>query len=327
VADTNQTGDLYISYNNGTDWQLLQQSCKLYINKYQWLVKDTNSTAILKMEAPFGSFLSKAFLISKVLRPSVDFLCTDSFRLSWNKHIYANAYRIYTLTDSPYLKPILTVADTFIVMKRSVYPQLVYAVEPLLSNSIPAARSIAIDITQQGVKCFYKTIYFNLLRENTLELVLELDAVSYVDSVFFEMVTAGGQLLQAYGGTKTNTGNIYKQTIEDAPAGSSYWRARIKLKSGAVVYTEIITALTSGRKYILFYPNPVSGNRLLKYILQQDLPPGTRLQLFDVTGRSLKDYMQMPGTIDLRTFAPGVYFYKLFSADQKVLETGKLVVQ
>jgi hypothetical protein len=59
VADTNQTGNLWISYDNGTNWQLLKQSLKIYTNQYQWLVKDTNSTAVLRMETAFGNFFSK----------------------------------------------------------------------------------------------------------------------------------------------------------------------------------------------------------------------------------------------------------------------------
>ena len=327
VADTNQTGNLYISYNNGVNWQLIKQSCKLYNNKYQWQIKDTSSRSILKMETAFGSFFSKEFVISKVIRPAVDFICADSFRLSWNKHVYADAYRIYTLTDSPYLKPILLVSDTFIVMKRALYPQLVYAVEPILDNNLSAARSIAIDINLQGVKCFYKTFYYNLQSENALELVLELSAPEYADSIFFEQVTANGQLVKAYAGIKVSSNNIYRQLINDAPAGNSYWRTAIKLKNGAVVYTEIISVLTSGKKYILFYPNPINRNELLHYVLQQDLPPGSKLLLFDIMGRLLKNYNDIPADIDLRSLAPGLIVYKLFSNDNKLLETGKLVVQ
>ncbi|WP_170971188.1 S8 family peptidase [Ilyomonas limi] len=327
VADSNQTGNLYISYNGGTSWQLLQQSLKLYTNQYQWLIKDTNSRAVLKMETSFGNFLSKEFIISQELRPSVDFFCADSFRLSWNKYVYADAYKIYTLTDSPYLKDILTVSDTFVVIKRSLHPELVYAVEPVLSNKLPAARSIALNVAAQGVQCFYKTFYYNLLGGNNLELVLELGAPDYIDSVFFEQVTANGEPLQTYSGTKVNSSSIYKRLISSTPTGTSYWKASIKLKNGAVLYTEIISVLTSGKKYIFFYPNPVLRYGSLKYMLQQDLPSDSKLQLFDITGRLLKNYEEMPNNIDLQTFAPGVFIYKLFSSDNHLLETGKLVVQ
>ncbi len=328
VADTNQTGNLYISYNRGTNWELLKQSHKVYTNQYLWPIKDTSSTAILKMETSFGDFLSKEFIINKVIRPSVDFVCTDSFGLSWSKQLYATGYRIFALTDSPYLKPILTVTDTFVVLKRSVYPWLVYAVEPVLSNNLPAARSIAMDITFQGVNCFYKTFYYDLQDQNKLDLILELSAASYADSVYFEQVTATGQWLQTWGAAKVNGANrLYHQLVSDAPAGVSYWRAKIKLGSGGVVYTGSFAVLTTGKQHIRFYPNPAGRNSPLIYVLRQGIPASSRLQLFDVSGRLLKNYSEMPGSIDVSSFATGMFIYKLMSSDGQLLETGKLVIQ
>ena len=328
VADTNQTGNLYISYNREANWQLLQPSYKIYANQYPWAIKDTNSTAVLKMETGFGDFLSKEFIISKVIRPKVDFVCTDSFSLSWNKHIYADSYKIFALTDSPYLEHILTVTDTFSVMKRTIYPWLVYAVEPVLNNTIPASRSIALDITLQGVTCFYKTFYYNLLDQNQLDLVLELSAPAYVDSVYFERITPNGQLLQIHGAIKINGTNfIYHQLVNDVPSGSTYWRARIKLKSGGILYTDQFVVLTSGERYIVFYPNPVRRNSMLTYVLQQGIPNNCQLQLFDMSGRLLREYSEMPGSIDVSAFAAGMIIYKLISVDGKVLEKGKLIVQ
>jgi hypothetical protein len=328
VTDTNETGNLFISYNNGSTWEPIKTSQKLYINQYNWLIKDTASAAILKMETSYGVFFSSPFIISKVTRIVVDFFCTDSFRLSWNKHVYADSYKIFTLTDSPYLKLILTVNDTFAVFQKSTYPSLVYAVEPLLVNGLPAARSIAQNIALQGVNCFYKTFYYNVQDQNKLDLVLELSIASYVDSIFYEKVTASGQTQEVYGVVKVvNNDRIYHQLVNTPPPGTTYMRARIKLKSGATVYTDIINVITSGNKYLLFYPNPVGRNGQLSYALQQGVPTGSHLSLFDVNGRLLKKYAFIPDKIDVAGFAPGMYIYQLFSIDNTVLETGKLVIQ
>src|SRR4029079_16041112 len=56
IADTNQTGNLYISYDNGINWQLIKASQKISTNVYQWPIKDTSSVAQLKMETYFGNF-------------------------------------------------------------------------------------------------------------------------------------------------------------------------------------------------------------------------------------------------------------------------------
>jgi len=327
VADTNQTGNLFISYDRGTNWSLLQGDHKISTNRYEWPVKDTNSTAVLKMETGFGDFFSREFIISKVTRPKVDFMCTDSFGISWNKYVYAANYKVFALTDSPYLKHILTVNDTNIVIKRSNFPWFVYAVEPVLTNHIPAARSGAFDITQQGVSCFYKTFYYNLLDQNKLELVLELSAPAYADSIYWQQVTETGQVLQTFGAVKVDGSVfIYQQFIDKVASGTTYWRSRIKLKNGAAVYTDKISVITSGNNYILFFPNPVLRNGVLTYILQQGISNSSRLQLFDINGRLLKDFSEMPGSIDVSSMQPGIIIFKLIGAGGKVLQHGKLMI-
>lgn len=327
VADTNHTGNLYISYNGGTTWQLIKTGHKIYTNYYQWPIKDTASRALFRMETSFGNFFSTEFVISKVIRPNIDFLCADSFGLSWNKHIYASGYKLYTMIDSAYLKSILTVADSFVVLKRNLYPQLVYAVEPLLANNIPASRSIAFDITQQGVSCFYRTFYYNLLDENKLDLVLELSAAPLVDSAWFEMVSSSGGLINTIGSVKViSFSAIYHQLATDLPQGTSYWRVRIKLKSGSTVYTEIISVLTSGKKAILFYPNPVKRNQPLSWVIRQGVPSSSRLQLYDITGRLLRDYNELPFSIKTAGISPGIIVYKLFGIDGILIEAGRIVL-
>jgi Subtilase family len=327
VADTNHTGNLSISYNNGTSWQLLKQSHKIYSNQYHWQIKDTASTAVLKMETTFGTFFSRNFIISKVINTKVDFICADSFQLSWNKHVYATAYKIFALTDSAYLKPIATVTDTFKLFQKAGYPYLVYAVEPVLSNSIPAARSVASNIEFQGVYCFYKTFYYNQLDGNNVDLVLELSAPGFVDSVFFEWVTPQGQLQQTYGGVKvTNNNPQYTQFANKLIRGITYFRGKIKLKNGAIVYTDIISLLTSGSQNIVFYPNPASRRGVLKYVLMQGIPADNRIQFFDITGRMIRNFSSLPTIIDISNFPTGIVIYKLFRADNKPLETGKLII-
>ena len=327
VADTNQTGNLFISYNNGNNWQLIKQSHKIYTNQLQWQIKDTACAALLKMETTFGTFYSAGFIISKVTRTKVDFICADSFQLSWDKHVFANAYRIFASTDSAYLKPILTVTDTFRLFSRAQYPYLVYAVEPVLSNNIPAARSIASNIEMQGVYCFYKTLYYNQLDSNNLNLVLELSAPSFVDSVFFERVSSLGMLLQSYGGKKViNNSLLYDQFVSNLASGITYFRCRIKLKNGAIVYTDIISVLTSGTQNILFYPNPVSKSAKLNYVMMQGISADKRIQFFDVSGRLIRSFSTMPTAFELRDFPTGIIIYKLLGNNDRPLATGKLVI-
>ncbi len=327
IADTNQTGNLYISYNRGVNWSLLKQQ-KIYTNKYSWAIKDTASTAVFKMETLFGDFISKEVIISRVLQLKLDFVCTDSFRLSWNKHVYANGYQIYTLIDSAFLKPIKLVTDTFNVFISSANSPVVYAVQPILNNNLPAARSVALDINFQGVKCFYKTIYFELQNENVVKLIAEVIGSNYLDSIYFEKVTPQGVLIKEYAGQKISLNTaLYNTLVNDLTNGTTYFRARIKLKNGAIVYTEIVEVLTSGKKKIFFYPNPVSKQGTLNIMLLQGLPVNSGLQIFDVMGRLVYSKVLQSNTIKATTLPSGILHYRLLDLNNKTIETGKIIVQ
>jgi hypothetical protein len=93
------------------------------------------------------------------------------------------------------------------------------------------------------------------------------------------------------------------------------------------VYTEIISVITTGTKYLLFYPNPSSNKLPLNFAIQQAIPSDSRLQIYDMSGRLIRDYESLPVTIDTRALATGIYIYKLISTINLTLETGKIIIQ
>jgi hypothetical protein len=327
VADTNQTGTLAISYNNGVNWNNIQSGIKLYKQVYDWNIKDTSSTAQFRMQTSYGDFFSTPIVISKVVRPQIDFLCSDSFRISWNKHVYANGYDVYALTDSAYLKKIHTVTDSFAVFYKTVYPYLVYAVQPLLSNQIPAARSVAININQQGVNCFYKALNYTQLDSNSIRLSLELSTTAYIDSISFERISVNGSVLQTYGGrTVINNEFVYTQTADYIPAGLHYFRARIKLSSGAIIYSDRVSIISSGENSLWVYPNPINGVGTLNYFLRNQ-GQYFQLQLMLINGQILKQWeVAFSGTVRLPFLSTGIYFMRLVDANGRIAGATKLVV-
>ena len=327
VADTNQTGKLSISYDGGSTWNFLIQP-KLYTGRYYWTIKDTVSRAQFKMETGFGNFFSKEFVIGPVTRPRLDFYCNDSIQISWNKHIYASSYNVYVLGNSPYMEILTQTTDTFKVFKTFPIKYLIYAIEPVLSNQIPAMRSIAFNIDFQGVNCFYRTLNYTQLDANSLNLVLDLSTNRYVDSIYFEVVNSAGVLLKTVGGQRAgNTSLVYTQLVSNLSRGTSYFRARIRLSSGQEVFTNIISVTSSGNQQILFFPNPVSKNTNLQYVLQQGVPGDCSLWFYDVTGRLIKSYPSIPATINTSFLPKGLIIYKLIYPDGKLAETGKVLVQ
>jgi hypothetical protein len=326
-ADTSTTGNLSISYNAGTTWQPLAQGIKLVSRQYKWAIKDTASTAILKMDCAFGSFLSGEFIISPLTSITVDFLCPDSTGLSWKKHVYATGYRIYALAaDTAYLKPVAVTTDTSITLKRNLYNYTVYAIEPLLSNSGLAARSPALDITTQAVNCFYISL-IGLNNGDKIDLTLELSTLKNVDSVIFEKVRSDNTLLRIEGRQQVIAGRLgYAVTDASPSTGINFYRGRIVNKNRQSSYTETIAVITTGKQYIFIYPNPLPSGRLLNYQLK-DIPADWQLQLIDVQGRIvLNQPVAIAGTLKTSLLQAGLYFFRLTDKKTGMSETGKIVI-
>ena len=145
--------------------------------------------------------------------------------------------------------------------------------------------------------------------------------------MYFEQVTAGGQLIQTYAGSSVNANtSVYTKLVDEVQGGFTYLRGKIRLKSGAVVYTDIIPVLTSGNKVLRFYPNPVQRNLPLRRVLQQGTLPGNTLQFFDVSGRLIKTFPSIPDQIEVSGFPAGLVIFKLIDDSGVVLETGKIIV-
>jgi hypothetical protein len=328
VADTNQSGTLAISYNNGMNWQLIASGVKLHRQVFYWPIKDTASVAQFRMETSFGTFLSATVVMSKVLAPQIDFLCSDSFRMSWPEHIYANAYAVYALSDSAYLKNIRTVTDTFAVFNKLIYPYDVYAVRPILADPLTAARSIAININLQSVNCFYKALNYTQLDSNSIQLMLELSTTTYIDSIFFERITANGVVLQMYNGSRVVAGQLqYENTVQDIPVGPQYFRAKIKLTNGAIIFSDMVSIISSGQNSLWIYPNPIATGGTLHYFLRNQ-QQYFQLQILNSTGQWLKSWeVAFSGSVTLPYLPAGIYFIRLIDSQGSIVGGTKLIIR
>jgi Subtilase family/Secretion system C-terminal sorting domain len=327
VADANTTGSLFITYNNGISWQPIASNIRLAGQQYKWKVKDTASTARLRMDCPFGSFFSNNFIISPVTVIRLDFLCPDSTGITWKKHAYATTYQVFALaSDTACMRPVLLTADTSVMLLRNVYNYDLFTVQPVLSNGLQAVRSPAIDTRSQGVNCFYTSLQA-LNNSGKIDLLLELSSTATVDSVIFEKLGAGNSVMRIQGRLQVITGQLSYVTVDNEPAaGTNTYRVRIRYKNGKSSYTETVTVLTTGNKYLLIYPNPVSSGSLLNYQLK-DIAADWQLQLIDVQGRIvLSQPVTIAGKLKISGTQAGIYFYRLTDKKTGISEKGKIII-
>lgn len=326
VADSNATGNLSISYDNDNDWQLIGTGIKMNKQSYYWAIPDVSALAQLRMETGFGTFYSRRFVIAPLTKINIDYRCTDSLRLSWQKHFSAISYRLFALWDTAFLKPILVVSDTFTVLKKIDFPENIYAVEPILAGGLPAARSIAIDVRNQGVECFYKTLLAETMGDS-IRLNLELSFITNVSQIEFEKVTATGSMIKSISRISPGNGKFNYLIYDNTPTGGmNYYRVKISTTLG-VVYTYIVSVLHNGKKNLLMYPNPVIRGQRLNFRIKESSGDVTML-LTDMTGRIFfNSPVPLAGGMKTSALSPGIYLLSIRHKDGANIITEKLIIQ
>jgi len=316
---SNTTAQLEYSVDNGTTWQSVDDAVDLKSGYYKWIPPDSFVTAILRMSFGSQHYASDTFAISRRFDVNVGYNCDDSFMLYWNKIPGINAYQVYDLGDK-YMEPFVITADTVIVLSKQTNTSLHYAVAPLI-NTKTGVRSYAYDYTQQGVGCYIRTFFAQLVNSSS-ELDLELGTDYKVKEITWEKLTMNGYIpLQAINSIQ---GLDYSYTDNSTKHGLNTYRAKIELQNGTIIYTATATVYYADSPYLI-YPNPVAQYHDVT-VINND-PDVTQLEIFNSTGmkmfeQTLNDWSN---TISTNKLSKGIYLVRLLK-DSHVQKTVKLIV-
>jgi hypothetical protein len=212
------------SVDNGNSWQLIDDSVDLTTGYYKWTPPDSFVTAILRMNFASQHFSSDTFTISRRFDVNVGFNCDDSFMLYWNKISGVNSYQVYRLGDR-YMEPLSITTDTATVLNRQASTSLHYAVAPLINNKT-GVRSYAYDYTAQGVGCYIRTFFGEIVNSSS-RLDLELGTNYHVKSITWERLTLNGySSLQTVNSIQ---GLDFSYLDNAVTQGSNIYRVKIEL--------------------------------------------------------------------------------------------------
>jgi len=315
----NTAAQLEYTLDNGNNWQLIDDSVDLTTGYYKWTPPDTFVTAILRMNFASQHFPSDTFTISRRFDVNVGFNCDDSFMLYWNKFPGVNSYQVYHLGDR-YMEPLSITTDTTTVLARQASTSLHYAVAPLINNKT-GVRSYAYDYTAQGVGCYIRTFFGEIVNSSS-RLDLELGTNYNVKSITWERLTSNGY-------TPLETVNSIQgldfSYIDVAPKqGLNTYRARIELSSGKVIYSDAITLYYAAEPYFV-YPNPVPQYHDVTII--SNSPDIAHLQIFNSTGmkvfeQTLNDWSS---PISTNKLGKGIYLIRVIQGSE-LKQTLKLII-
>jgi hypothetical protein len=313
------SGTLEYRFISNENWQKIAD-INLAENNFKWTTPDTVAKVLLRMKIDKNYFYADTFLITTLLKPTTGFVCGDSILIYWNQIKSITNYEIFRLGEK-YMQPFLKVADTFAIIKKSDLKNHFIAVSPVLDDQTIGTRSYAFDYTLQGSGCFINTFYVNL-KDNNATLVLDLGTQNNIDQISFEKLSGSD-----YKTIFTTPVNGLEYSFEFTPlkTGISFFRAKIILKNGAIIYSAIesVTFVEPG-KYLLL-PVPVQKN--LPVNLYTAIPDGEIITLIDAMGRIIlkKEIQFTHEFIETRTMQRGQYFYQIFKKGIRV-SSGKLIV-
>ena len=315
----NAMGQLEYSIDNGNSWQVIDGAVELAKGYYKWTPPDGFVTGILRMNFGIQHFTSDTFTISQRFDVNVGFNCTDSFMLYWNKIPGVNNYQAYRLGDK-YMEPLLIVTDTSIVLSKHDNKSLHYAIAPLINNKT-GVRSYAYDYTTQGVDCYIKTFFGEIINSSS-ELSLELGTNYNVKSITWERLTSTGYVaLQKVSPVQALN---FSYTDNSPLHGLNTYRAKIELLNGMIIYSSV-TTLYFGQEPYLVYPNPVPQYHDI--IVINSSPDITQLQVFNATGMKVLEHTlsDWSNTISTNRLGVGIYLLRVLKGSE-LQQTLKLVV-
>ena len=309
-----ETAVLEINVNN-KGWQVISQKVQLNNESYDLNLDSISGTALLRMTIGEKSYLSEEFVISKTLKPEVEFNCDDEIGISWDKIEGANAYVIKYLGDL-YLKEFNTVSDTTFTILKSELPNRYLSVSPIFDD-LEGANGLTVEYNTQGVQCFYTNFYALLLDKEHVNASLNLSTALNIEKV--EFINNSGNsisVIQQFFPPFNNL-NLSLTDSESLMTGDNEYYALIYLKNGNIITTEKVTINIPDSGVFQVYPNPVrSGEDLFITSKGDDL----KFQLFDLEGRMiLKDVLfQYNDRIQMPFITKGIYIIWALRGDEKV---------
>jgi hypothetical protein len=256
----------------------------------------------------------------------VGFNCPDSVLLRWNGAGPGATYQLWGLGDR-YMEPLLTTADTFLVLLKKDFPQPRFTVSALGPGGVRTPKSVAPDIATQEVGCYISNLLALLNEDGGVDLTLDLGSLYQVQKVFLEK-WKNGMWETLY----EEIPSVLQVTFTDKSpsAGANTYRARLQLENGGEIVGDGITIFSPGPSGYLLLPNPVDQGQGVTLLARQS-DETSRFFLFDLLGRLLME-TALEGEqtqIDLSPLQSGYYVWQITSAPGKSLAKramGRLIV-
>ena len=313
--DTSMSGIVQLEWSaDGIRWNNIGATL-VENEQYQFTAPDTSAVIRLRVSLPDSKLESMPFTVSPQLEPTVDFVCSEQWQISWKPVNNATDYIVMGRRDDS-LWPIAVETGTLFNSTFSDYQDSLISVQAFIGE-YPAQRSLMFNIYQQGVKCYFAG-FTGVVQTTGIDFTLRIGTTKGINRIrTFRL----GDNKIIYDST---TPLPISEFTDHAPlTGTNKYQTILSLDNGKSVSSEIIEFIYAPAGYALVYPNPIlSGSSLNIYSTDPDI----YFELYTLQGSLIT---RVPLTTALEQVpvpvSEGLYIYRI-SGNRNVKISGKLVV-
>ncbi|SHG01285.1 S8 family serine peptidase [Pedobacter caeni] len=254
---TGKTGKLSISYDNGTNWEVLNNSTDLSKNFYKWATPGNLMTkAWLKMETEGQTIQSNAFIVSRAPQLQIGYNCDDALLFHWKPIANASSYTLYHLKDQKMVPLAENITDTLtIVQKKNSSSSTVFAISATAAG-FTGLRSRTMDYTAQGISCYTRSFTGDPF-EKEIRLNLNIGTTNNLKKLIWEKQTAKDIFIPLAETNVLTNQLTYNYSDLNPQVGPQWYRVTMETLDGRKIPTEVILVNFLKETDFSFYPNPV----------------------------------------------------------------------
>jgi Subtilase family/Secretion system C-terminal sorting domain len=252
---TSKTGNLSVSYDEGTTWKPIAAGVDLSKGFYHWIPPDLFVKAMIKMEVEGNLILSESFVVSSPRTLKVGYACKDGVVLSWNPQPGAKDYTLYNIADN-ILSPVLTLADTLVKLDAGKINSNYFAVAAN-GTGFTGLKSYTIDYTQQGIACYVKNLFASVADNNRVRIDLSVGTTLDLKNIIWEKQT-GPNTFSVLQQNKPISNQLDYAIFDEKPkTGIQFYRVTFETANGQV-QSDLVSVVFLKENEFSFFPNPVA---------------------------------------------------------------------
>lgn len=316
----NSPASVDYSVDKGITWLPILTSVNLSAGYTKWIAPDTNTTALLRMNIGINHFVSDTFTISARPDIHVGFNCPDSVLLYWNKNKAVSKYQLYGLGNK-YLKPIITVADTQYIFKKTSLPNTSFAVSALFAGK-PGVKSYTLNYNTLGTACYVNNLTADLKNNNGF-IQLSLGTTYLVKKIIFQKLSGSSFITLSEVNIINGTG--YNTTDVNLHTGYNSYRVAVTLADGKIIYSRLEQIFYQGNNDVIIFPNPVAAGSMVTINFR--LLNNQVVTLTDAAGRMVYKGKASASTFSFfARFGTGLYLLKVFDPETNTIFVYKIII-